>query len=81
MENYTRCWLKCMKWLLVFFAPIACICMLALPIWTSLYPWDEAKVKLNEKYPDNGSSNMDYQLTDAESAAQDLLNGTVFGPE
>jgi len=53
-----------MKWFLVFFAPIACIIMLALPIWTSIFPWNEAKEKMNEMYP----SEMAIQIAGALSS-------------
>lgn len=51
MESYIRWWLKSMKWFLVFFAPITCAIMLALPIWTSLFPWDRATERLYEMDP------------------------------
>jgi len=50
MEDLIRLWLNGMKWLAVFFMPIGFIIMLALPIWTSIKPWETAKEKLNEKY-------------------------------
>ena len=64
MEQYIRWWLKGMKWFIVMLTPIACFISFALPIWTSFYPWDEAKKKLNEAYSEvtaiqvaGGSSN------------------------
>jgi hypothetical protein len=41
-----------MKWLLLIFTPIGCVILLALPIWASFNPWDEAKEKLDEAYPE-----------------------------